>query len=161
MREVKIIDPRQFASMERPGRVLLQVGTCAIHLLKRITDSRGSLIAGEAPADLPFKPERFFSVFGVPSKELRGEHAHRKCEQFLVCLTGSCVVLLDDGQNRCEVFLDKPDVGIYMPPMIWGTQLEYSPDATLLVLASRPYEAEDYIRTYEEFHNTVRASRKL
>ena len=60
-------------------------------------------------------------------------------------------MLLDDGQQRCEVTLDRPDLGVYMPPLIWGTQYRYSPDAVLLVFASRPYEAEDYLRSYDDF----------
>jgi hypothetical protein len=100
---------------------------------------------------LPFSPARYFAVFGVPSIELRGEHAHKKCQQFLICLHGSCRVLLDDGERRCEVILDRPDIGVFMPEMIWGTQYRYSPDAVLLVFASRPYEADDYLRTYDEF----------
>jgi len=60
-------------------------------------------------------------------------------------------LLLDNGAQRCEVILDRPDMGVYMPEMIWGTQYQYSPDAVLLVFASRPYEADDYLRTYDEF----------
>jgi hypothetical protein len=91
----------------------------------------------------------------VPSAELRGEHAHKACHQFLICVAGSCRALLDDGQNRKEVVLDRPDVGLYMPPMIWGTQYQYTRDATLVVFASLPYQADDYIRTYEEFLREV------
>lgn len=101
--------------------------------------------------EVPFSPARYFAVFGVPSIELRGEHAHKRCQQFLVCMHGSCRVLLDDGNQRCEVTLDRPDMGVFMPEMIWGTQYRYSPDAALLVFASRKYEAEDYLRTYDEF----------
>ena len=106
---------------------------------------------GEVPAELPFVPARYFTVFDVPSVELRGEHAHKRCEQFLMCLHGSCRILLDDGVQRCEVTLDRPDIGVYMPPLIWGTQYRYSADAVLLVFASHAYEASDYLRTYDEF----------
>jgi UDP-2-acetamido-3-amino-2,3-dideoxy-glucuronate N-acetyltransferase len=95
-------------------------------------------------------------VYDVPSREVRGEHAHKVCEQFLICVRGSCGILLDDGKNRREFTLDRLDLGIYMPAMIWGTQYRYSPDAILLVFASHPYDPEDYVRTYDEFCALVR-----
>jgi hypothetical protein len=119
--------------------------------MRRITDVRGALTVGEVPTEVPFSPARYFTVFDVPSIELRGEHAHKKCQQFLLCLHGSCRVLLDDGKTRCEVTLDRPDMGVFMPEMLWGTQYRYSHDAVLLVFASRTYEADDYLRTYDEF----------
>ncbi|OYZ76252.1 MAG: hypothetical protein B7X88_21775 [Polaromonas sp. 17-63-33] len=119
--------------------------------MRRVDDIRGSLTVGEVPTEVPFPPSRYFAVFGVPSIGLRGEHAHKQCQQFLICLHGSCRVLLDDGDRRCEVFLDRPDIGVFMPEMIWGTQYQYSSDAVLLVFASRPYEADDYLRTYDDF----------
>jgi hypothetical protein len=119
--------------------------------MRRITDVRGALTVGEVPTEVPFSPARYFTVFDVPSIELRGEHAHKKCQQFLLCLHGSCRVLLDDGKTRCEVTLDRPDMGVFMPEMLWGTQYRYSHDAVLLVFASRIYEADDYLRTYDEF----------
>jgi len=85
--------------------------------MRRITDARGALTVGEVPMEVPFSPARYFVVFDVPSSELRGEHAHKQCQQFLICLHGSCRVLLDDGQNRCEVTLDRPDMGVFMPEM--------------------------------------------
>lgn len=152
----RLIDSREFEKLDRPAKVSLKVGDSALYLMRRVTDARGSLTVGEVPTEVPFTPARYFAVFGVPSIELRGEHAHRKCQQFLICLHGSCRVLLDDGQHRCEVTLDQPDMGVFMPAMIWGTQYRYSPDAVLLVFASRPYEADDYLRTYDEFLGELR-----
>lgn len=123
-------------------------------VLQRLTqaiDMRGSLAACEAGRELPFAPQRCFLVYAVPSAEVRGEHAHRRCEQFLVCVHGQVSALVDDGVQRAEYRLDRPDVGLYVPPMVWGTQYRYSADAVLLVLASRPYDAADYIRDYAEF----------
>lgn len=145
------VDIFSFDHLPRPSRVPLEVGESALYLMRRITDARGALTVGEVPSEVPFTPARFFAVFGVLSMELRGEHAHKRCQQFLICLHGSCRVLLDDGEHRCEVTLDRPDMGVFMPEMIWGTQYRYSPDAVLLVFASRPYEADDYLRTYDEF----------
>jgi hypothetical protein len=147
----KLIDIHSHNHLGRPTRVPLDVGDSALYLMRRIADARGALTVGEVPTEVPFAPERYFAVFDVPTVELRGEHAHKQCQQFLICLHGSCRVLLDDGAHRCEIILDRPDMGVFMPAMIWGTQYRYSPDAVLLVFASRPYEAEDYLRTYDEF----------
>ncbi len=147
----KHIDIHALSHLPRPSKVDLGVGNSAMFLMRRITDARGALTVGEVPTEVPFSPARYFVVFDVPSMELRGEHAHKHCQQFLICLHGSCRVLLDDGQNRCEVTLDRPDMGVFMPEMIWGTQYRYSSDAVLLVFASRTYEADDYLRTYDEF----------
>ena len=126
-----------------------------IHKFPLIPDIRGSLTVGEFEQHIPFAPKRYFMVFDVPSKETRGEHAHRTCHQFLVCVRGSCVALADDGVNRTEVLLDSPDKGIYLPPMVWGVQYKYSEDAVLLVFASHHYDAADYIRNYSEFLKEV------
>lgn len=136
---------------QRPCSVVLNVGNSAMFLMRQVTDSRGSLTVGEVPSEVPFDPKRYFAVYGVPSSELRGEHAHKECEQFLLCVNGSLRVLLDDAVNQCEVILDRPEMGVYMPAMIWGTQYQYSRDAVLLVFASMPYSSSDYIRDYEEF----------
>ena len=122
-------------------------------------DMRGTLTAAEIPSDIPFEPKRYFVVFDVPSSEVRGEHAHRECHQFLVCIRGSVLVVVDDGTNREEFRLDAPRRGLYIPPLVWAIQYQYSPDAMLLVLASHPYRADDYIRDYVEYLTIVRAKR--
>jgi UDP-2-acetamido-3-amino-2,3-dideoxy-glucuronate N-acetyltransferase len=123
--------------------------------LNKVTDMRGSLVALEFTKDIPFEPKRFFTVFGVPTRDVRGEHAHFKCEQFLVCLNGSVKAITDDGVTRNEYVLDSPDKGLYMPPLTWGTQYAYSSDAVLAVFASELYDPADYIRTYDEFRRVV------
>lgn len=145
------VDIHGLGQLGRPARVPLGVGESALYLMRRVADARGALTVGEVPTEVPFSPARYFAVFDVPSVELRGEHAHKRCQQFLICLHGSCRVLLDDGSQRCEVTLDRPDMGVFMPEMIWGTQYRYSSDAVLLVFASRTYEADDYLRTYDDF----------
>lgn len=120
-------------------------------------DLRGSLVAREVGVEVPFVPRRCFVVFDVPTKEVRGEHAHRQCEQFLVALRGSVQVLCDDGRARQEFVLAGPDVGLYIPAMVWGTQYQYTGDAVLMVMASQAYDAADYIRDYEEFLVLARA----
>lgn len=123
--------------------------------LPLIPDLRGSLSFAEVGGKLPFEPKRYFTVFDVKSKEVRGEHAHRQLHQFLVCLKGSCAVVVDDGNSREEYQLDKPNLGIYLPPMIWGVQYKYTSDAILLVIASDKYDPDDYIRDYDEFLSLV------
>jgi hypothetical protein len=147
----KLIDVASFSDLERPTRVTLGVGDSSLYLMRRVSDARGTLTVAEVPTELPFSPARYFAVFDVPTMELRGEHAHKRCQQFLLCMSGSCRVLLDDGAQRCEVTLDSPDVGVFMPEMVWGTQYRYTHDAVLLVFASRPYEADDYLRSYDDF----------
>ncbi|WP_374248802.1 FdtA/QdtA family cupin domain-containing protein [Thermomonas sp.] len=119
--------------------------------LPNITDVRGNLSAGEFERDIPFLAKRYFVVYQVPLVEIRGEHAHKECHQFLICIRGRISVIGDDGRRREEFVLDRPDIGFYMPPMTWGTQYKYSPDAVLLVFASHHYDASDYIRDYDEF----------
>ncbi|MDP3209359.1 MAG: FdtA/QdtA family cupin domain-containing protein, partial [Rhodoglobus sp.] len=119
--------------------------------LALITGENGSLIVGERPTHLPFATERIFTLLGIPDGEVRGTHAHRECEQFLICMRGSVTAIVDDGEHRAETVLDRPTVGLFMPALTWGTQDRYSSDAMLLVLASHPYDADDYIHDYDEF----------
>lgn len=127
------------------------VNGVTVHTFPVVTDLRGDLTVGEFEKQIPFTPLRYFMVFGVPSKEIRGEHAHRECHQFLICVRGSCAVVADDGSRRVEVMLDAPNRGIHLPPMTWGIQYKYSADALLLVFASHHYDPADYIRDYTDF----------
>ena len=122
-------------------------------------DLRGSLVASEFGRDVPFEPRRSFLVFDVPGSEIRGEHAHRSCQQFIICVRGACSALVDDGTNREEFRLDDPTLGLYVPPMVWCSQFGHSPDAMLLVFASDHYDADDYIRDYEAWLAAVRGDR--
>lgn len=140
----RVVGERVETSAVGPGGVRL-------HRSPIERDLRGSLVAREVGRELPFVPQRCFVVFDVPTKEVRGEHAHRQCEQFLVVLRGSVNVLCDDGHARREFVLDSPGDGLYIPAMVWGTQYQYTGDAVLMVMASHHYEPADYIRDYEEF----------
>ncbi len=131
-------------------------GKTAVHgvtlnKLPLVHDLRGNLVVGEFEKNIPFAVKRFFMVFDVPSEETRGEHAHKSCQQFLVCVKGSVSVVADDGENRQEFRLDQPDIGVYLPAGVWGIQYKYSADALLMVFASEYYDADDYIRSYEGF----------
>ncbi len=122
-----------------------------IYELPLIRDPRGNLTAGEFKRTLPFVPKRYFMTFDVPSFDLRGEHAHRTCHQFLLCVRGSCAVVVDDGLNREEFLLDCPTFGVHVPPMVWATEYKHSQDSRLLVFASEYYDPADYIRDYQIF----------
>jgi len=123
--------------------------------LPQFSDLRGSLVVGEIETQLPFEPKRFFVVHHVPNRHVRGEHAHRRLHQFLVCLQGECSLVVDDGRHRQEIRLASPSIGVHVPPMVWGTQYKFSTDALLLVLASEPYDSSEYIREYDEFRDLV------
>jgi UDP-2-acetamido-3-amino-2,3-dideoxy-glucuronate N-acetyltransferase len=140
------------------GATATAVTGVKLHHMPRVADIRGSLTVGEFDRSIPFAAKRYFMVFDVPSVETRGEHAHRQCHQFLICVRGSCAVVADDGINRQEFLLDRPDVGIHLPPMVWGIQYKYSPDAVLLVFASHYYDGADYIRDYSEFRQFAGAA---
>lgn len=124
--------------------------------LPDIIDGRGNLTVAEFGGEIPFAVKRFFMVYQVPLVQIRGEHAHYKCHQFLIAARGSISVMVDDGVNKDEFLLNKPNLGVYMPPLVWGVQCKYSHDACLLVFASDYYDADDYIRDYSDFMRIVK-----
>lgn len=136
----------------------LSVGGVTVYRLPLVRDLRGSLAVAELGKQLPFEPKRFFVVQDVPSRHVRGEHAHRKLHQFLVCLKGELSLVFDDGSRRQEVRLRGPEIGVHLPPMVWGVQYRFSPDAVLLVLASDVYDPDDYVRDYEEYRRLIGAT---
>lgn len=115
-------------------------------------DDRGAINILEIKRELPFECQRIFYTYTVPEGSVRGEHAHRVCEQFLISLRGSLVVTVDDGRgHRDEIVLASPSKGLWLPHGRWGEQSSHSSDNVLLVLASLPYDNGDYIRNYGEF----------
>lgn len=152
------VEPHAMIASAEPVRCTSVRGV-TLHSLKSVKDMRGNLSVGEFGRDIPFDVKRYFLVYDVPSVEIRGEHAHLLCEQFLIAIKGSVHIWADDGSNREHFVLDRPDVGLYMPPMTWGIQHRYSSDAVLLVLASRYYESEDYVRDYDRFLELARPGR--
>ena len=123
--------------------------------LKRFSDSRGNLTVVDFKDELPFVPQRFFTVSQVPSQDVRGEHAHRVCHQVLIVLNGSVSVMIDDGKIRNQILLSDPKIALYIPPMVWGTQFAFSIDAVLGVFASHAFDPQDYIHSYDEFQIMV------
>jgi acetyltransferase-like isoleucine patch superfamily enzyme/dTDP-4-dehydrorhamnose 3,5-epimerase-like enzyme len=128
-----------------------RVGAVTVQHMPLVEDLRGSLSFGEIQRHIPFDVKRYFLVFDVASEHVRGEHAHRKLEQFLICVAGRCHVVTDDGTERHEFSLDSATKGVYIPPMVWATQYKFTRDAILLVFASDFYDPDDYIRDYAEF----------
>lgn len=129
----------------------IHVSGVTLTQLPRISDLRGDLTFAEFPGLLPFQPRRMFMLYNIPGKDVRGEHAHKELHQFLICVQGSCSVVVDNGVDRYEVHLDSPTLGLHIPPMIWATEYKFTKDAVLIVLASDIYKAEDYIRNYNEY----------
>lgn len=120
--------------------------------IPRFFDKRGSLSFIENDTLLPFNIERVFWIYDVPGGEDRGGHAYRETEEFIVALSGSFDVVLDDGKNNVQVFhLNRSYYGLYVPKMIWRQMKEFSTNSVAMVLASTSYHTEDYLRNYEEF----------
>lgn len=152
-------DPRSYGGRSSHQSQESSVKGVTLHRFPRIIDLRGNLTVGEFERTVPFSPRRYFMVFGVPNAEIRGEHAHRTCKQFLVCAHGQCSVVADDGMHREEFLLDDSSLGVYLPPLTWGIQYKYSADAVLLVFASEYYDSNEYIRDYGEFLQLVSEER--
>lgn len=129
----------------------MRIEDCRIYELPRICDVRGSLTFVESDHQVPFKIERVFYLYDVPTGEDRGAHAHKALHQFLICLHGSFDVMLDDGTAKTKVHLNRPWQGLHVPPMIWAAEQNFDPGSLCLVLASAPYDESDYYRDYGQF----------
>lgn len=114
-------------------------------------DERGQLISLESHRNIPFEIKRVYYMFNTTAGVRRGFHAHKELEQVLVCTSGSCKVLLDDGQKRQITELDSSVKGLYLGTLLWHEMYDFSLDCVLMVLASNYYDEEDYIRCYEKF----------
>ena len=129
---------------------------CSIIELPKITMRQGNISPVEGMIDLPFKVKRVFYSYDIPGGESRGAHAHKECHQFIVAASGSFEVALDDGRNKRTVLLNRPFYGLHVLPGIWAAEQGFSSGSICLVLASHGYEADDYIRDYNEFLKYVR-----
>ncbi len=119
-------------------------------------DERGRLIVIEGQADVPFDIARVYFIYATTPDTTRGCHAHRALQQVAVAVSGSCTMLLDDGQHRAEVRLAQP-AAITLPPMVWHEMSDFSDDCVLMVLADAVYDERDYIREYDSFLEIARA----
>jgi hypothetical protein len=119
--------------------------------LPGVADPRGTLTVLEPHKSIPFPIARVYYLHGVPGGASRGGHAHRVLHQVLVAVAGRFVVTLDDGRRRRRFTLDRPDRGLYVPPLVWRDIDGFSPDSVCLTLASHPYDPAEYLRDYEAF----------
>jgi acetyltransferase-like isoleucine patch superfamily enzyme/dTDP-4-dehydrorhamnose 3,5-epimerase-like enzyme len=144
-------DTQIFNDNIKSGQNCRRMSGPVLYSLKSVEDLRGNISVAECSKEIPFEPKRVFAVYDVPSSKVRGAHAHKKCHQFLIAMHGRLNVILDDGEVREEYVLSDVNKGLYIKPGVWGIQYKYSKDAVLMVLASDVYDADDYIRNYEEF----------
>jgi len=124
---------------------------CVILPLSKIHNRAGNITIVEGQKDIPFDVRRIYYLYDIPGGANRGGHAHKELYQLIVASSGSFNVLLDDGQNKKIVTLNRPDYGVLVVPGIWRELFEFSSGAICLVLASRKYDNDDYIRDYEQF----------
>lgn len=111
----------------------------------------GSLIALESNNNIPFNIKRVYYIYGTKHDVIRGKHAHKNLEQVVICVSGSCDFILDDGKEKTTVHLNNPAEGLYLKNNIWREFTNFSPDCVVVVLASQLYDESDYIRDYQEF----------
>ena len=133
----------------------VKVFDCRVLNLPQIGDRQGHITALNNEIDIPFSVNRVFYLYDIPGGESRGAHAHKECHQLLVAASGSFEVLIDDGFTQSLVQLNKPNVGLHIPPGIWASEINFSSGAICLVMASHEYNEMDYIRDYETFKTMI------
>lgn len=129
----------------------VSVFDCSVIDLGKTNFAEGNLTVVENDSLFPFNVKRIFYLYDIAGGESRGAHAHRECHQFLIAASGSFEVVLDDGKFKRQVFLNRPDMGLHIPPGIWASEVNFSSGAICLVLASHVYNERDYIRDYSNF----------
>lgn len=126
---------------------------CSVIDLGKINFVEGNLTVVENASVFPFDVKRVFYLYDIAGGESRGAHAHKECHQFLIAASGSFEVSLDDGIYQRQVFLNRPNIGLHIPPGVWASEVNFSSGAICLVLASHPYDESDYLRNYDDFLN--------
>lgn len=129
---------------------------CNLLHLNQIGDRNGHITAINNNLEIPFAVKRIFYLYDIPGGESRGAHAHKECHQFLIASSGSFEVLLDDGLTKRQVLLNRPDLGLHIPPGIWASEINFSSGSICLVLASHEYSEGDYLRLYDDYLNFVK-----
>jgi hypothetical protein len=124
---------------------------CSVIELPRIKNRTGSITPVNNSKNIPFNVKRVFYIYDIPGGEDRGAHAHKECHQFIIAASGSFEIEMDDGINKRTVTLNRPYLGLHIPPGIWAAEKGFSSGAVCLVLASEKYTEQDYIRDYQEF----------
>jgi hypothetical protein len=126
---------------------------CELIHLPKVTANAGSITSLNNSMDVQFDVKRVFYIYDIPSVESRGAHAHRICHQLLIAASGSFKFSVFDGAEFFEFILDRPDLGLHIPPGIWASEFDFSGGGICLVLASHEYDESDYIRDYNSFLN--------
>ena len=134
----------------------MSIKECILLELPKISDPRGNLTAIESMHHIPFEIKRVFFLYDIPKGENRGGHAHKKLHQLLVCLAGGFDVEINDGNEKKIIHLNRPWLGLYIPPMIWASEENFEPGSVCLVLASDYYDESDYYRDYNNYLQAVR-----
>jgi hypothetical protein len=124
--------------------------------LRKIVDPRGNLTVAEQLKDIPFQVRRVYWTYDVPGGISRGGHAHKHCREFIVAVSGSFTVTLDNGNNKQSFLLNHPYQGLLVETNVWRTLEDFSSGSVCLVLAEDPFEEEDYIREYSEFQEYIK-----
>ena len=119
-------------------------------------DHRGSLVPLEENINVPFDIKRVYYIFGTKEGVVRGKHAHKDLKQLIICVSGKCKILLDDGYTKEIIELNDPTKGLYIEDLVWREMYDFSPDCVLMVLANKYYDEEDYIRDYNKFLKLVK-----
>jgi hypothetical protein len=130
-----------------------KVFDCSLIHLPQLGDRNGHITVVNNNSEIPFVIKRIFYLYDIPGGESRGAHAHKNCHQFLVSASGAFEVLLDDGNTKRQVLLNRPNIGLHIPPGIWASEINFSSGSICLVLASHNYDEADYIRDYNEYLN--------
>ncbi|TDX00035.1 sugar 3,4-ketoisomerase [Dinghuibacter silviterrae] len=134
---------------------------CTLFYLNRLDTGKGFISVVEGQGQLPFTVKRVFYLYDIPGGESRGAHAHRTCHQFLVAASGAFEVLLNDGRTQRLVQLNRPYMGLHIPPGIWASEVNFSSGSICLVLTSEKYDDKDYIRDYDEYLEWSQAQKAL
>lgn len=129
----------------------ISVFDCSVIDLGKISFDEGNLTVVENDSNFPFEIKRVFYLYDIAGGESRGAHSHHQCHQFLIAASGSFEVQLDDGKYKRQVFLNRPNIGLHIPPGVWASELNFSSGAICLVLASHQYDESDYVRSYEDY----------
>jgi uncharacterized RmlC-like cupin family protein len=124
---------------------------CALIYLPQLGERNGHITATNNAIEIPFDIKRVFYLYDIPGGESRGAHAHKECHQFLIAASGSFEVLMDDGKTKKQIQLNRPYMGLHIPPGIWAAEVNFSSGSICLVLASEKFNEQDYIRDYKQY----------
>ncbi|WP_375577897.1 FdtA/QdtA family cupin domain-containing protein [Marivirga tractuosa] len=137
---------------------MTKVYNCDVLQFPKVGDRNGHITAINNNEEIPFAVKRVFYLYDIPGGESRGAYAHKECHQLLIAISGAFELLLDDGLTKRQIQLNQPYIGLHIPPGIWASEINFSSGSVCLVLASHEYDAEDYIRDYQEYLNYIHDS---